>query len=41
MRHQVAEVNIFMGLETGHDPILEERRDHIVRVWNSKPFPDW
>jgi hypothetical protein len=23
------------------DPILEERRDHIVRVWNSKPFPDW
>jgi hypothetical protein len=23
------------------DPILEERRDHIVRVWNRKPFPDW
>jgi hypothetical protein len=23
------------------DPILEERRDHIVKVWNSKPFPDW
>jgi hypothetical protein len=23
------------------DPILDERRDHIVRVWNSKPFPDW
>ena len=23
------------------DPILEERRDHIVRVWNNKPFPDW
>jgi hypothetical protein len=23
------------------DPILEERREHIVRVWNSKPFPDW
>jgi hypothetical protein len=23
------------------DPILEERRQHIVRVWNSKPFPDW
>jgi hypothetical protein len=23
------------------DPILEERRDHIVRVWNTKPFPDW
>lgn len=23
------------------DPILEERRDHIVMVWNAKPFPDW
>ena len=23
------------------DPILEERRDHIVKVWNAKPFPDW
>jgi hypothetical protein len=23
------------------DPILEERRQHIVRVWNGKPFPDW
>jgi len=23
------------------DPILEERREHIVRVWNTKPFPDW
>jgi len=23
------------------DAILEERRDHIVRVWNNKPFPDW
>lgn len=23
------------------DPILEERRDHIVMVWNTKPFPDW
>ena len=23
------------------DPILEERRDHIVRVWNTRPFPDW
>ena len=23
------------------DAILEERRDHIVRVWNTKPFPDW
>jgi len=23
------------------DPILEERRDHIVKVWMSKPFPDW
>lgn len=23
------------------DPILEERRQHVVRVWNSKPFPDW
>jgi len=23
------------------DPILEERRDHIVKVWNNKPFPDW
>jgi len=24
-----------------NDPILAERRDHIVKVWNSKPFPDW
>ena len=24
-----------------NDPILEERRDHIVRVWNNKPFPNW
>jgi len=24
-----------------HDPILEERRDHIVKVWNSKALPDW
>jgi hypothetical protein len=23
------------------DPILEERRDHIFRVWMTKPFPDW
>ena len=23
------------------DPILEERRDHIVKVWMTKPFPDW
>ena len=23
------------------DPILAERRDHIVTVWDSKPFPDW
>jgi len=23
------------------DPILEERREHIVRVWLTKPFPDW
>jgi hypothetical protein len=23
------------------DPILEERRDHIVKVWLTKPFPDW
>jgi uncharacterized membrane protein YciS (DUF1049 family) len=23
------------------DPLLEERRDHIVMVWNTKPFPDW
>jgi len=23
------------------DPILEERRDHIIRVWMTKPFPDW
>jgi len=23
------------------DRILEERRDHIVRVWLTKPFPDW
>ena len=24
-----------------NDPGLAERRDHIVEVWNSKPFPDW
>ena len=23
------------------DSILEERREHIVRVWLTKPFPDW
>ena len=23
------------------DPILAERRDHIVEVWMRKPFPDW
>jgi hypothetical protein len=23
------------------DPVLEERRDHIVKVWNSKALPDW
>lgn len=23
------------------DPILLERRDHIVRVWNNKALPDW
>jgi hypothetical protein len=23
------------------DPILEERRDHIVKVWMMKPLPDW
>ena len=23
------------------DPILEERRDHIVKVWMTKPLPDW
>jgi hypothetical protein len=23
------------------DPILEERRNHIVKTWISKPFPDW
>lgn len=23
------------------DPILSERRDHLVKVWNSKPLPDW
>jgi hypothetical protein len=23
------------------DPILEERWDHIVKVWMTKPFPDW
>lgn len=23
------------------DPILEERREHIVKVWMTKPFPDW
>jgi hypothetical protein len=23
------------------DAILEERRDHIVKVWMTKPFPDW
>jgi hypothetical protein len=24
-----------------NDPVLAERRDHIIKVWNSKPFPDW
>jgi hypothetical protein len=24
-----------------NDPVLAERRDHIVKVWNAKPFPDW
>lgn len=23
------------------DPMLAERRDHIVEVWMRKPFPDW
>ncbi len=23
------------------DRVLSERRDHIVKVWNAKPFPDW
>lgn len=23
------------------DPILEERREQIVKVWMTKPFPDW
>ena len=23
------------------DAILEERREHIVKVWMTKPFPDW
>ncbi len=23
------------------DPILEERRDHIITVWNTRPLPDW
>ena len=23
------------------DPILAERRAHIVKVWMTKPFPDW
>lgn len=23
------------------DPILDDRRDHIVNVWLTKPFPDW
>jgi len=23
------------------DPILEERRYHIVKVWLTKPIPDW
>ena len=24
-----------------NDPVLAERRDHIIKVWNTKPFPDW
>ena len=27
--------------QSDSDPVLEERRDHIVRVWLTKPFPDW
>ena len=23
------------------DPVLADRHAHIIRVWNSKPFPDW
>jgi hypothetical protein len=23
------------------DPILAERRDHIIRIWMTKPFPHW
>ncbi len=23
------------------DPVLEERRNHIVHVWNTRPLPDW
>jgi hypothetical protein len=24
-----------------NDPGLQERHEHIVEVWNTKPFPDW
>jgi len=23
------------------DPVLADRHAHIIKVWNSKPFPDW
>jgi hypothetical protein len=38
---------IFKGLEVraqsipAEDPVLEERRQHIVETWIKKPFPDW
>jgi hypothetical protein len=37
----------FKGIEKraqaipAEDPILEERRQHIITTWIKKPFPDW
>ena len=37
----------FKGIEKraqalpAEDPVLEERRQHIIKTWISKPFPDW
>jgi hypothetical protein len=37
----------FKGLEKRaqaipcEDPVLEERRQHIITTWIKKPFPDW
>jgi hypothetical protein len=38
---------IFKNLEAraqsipAEDPVLEERRQHIIETWIKKPFPDW